>query len=159
MNLMTETQLRQLRANGRTARSAAVHDLLDALDFVDMTYADLEASRHKGYLYELPGIVTRALTDWRNEARFYAIKPAVRLHTIDRSAVWLLSAIDPEDPHLAYGVWDIDGNIRQGSIHLSAIEETLDSKGMLPQQDHSWEPDRTVADYAEEARRVGRLVL
>ena len=47
------------RANARLI--AAAPDMFEALDFVAMTFADMEASERKGYLTECPRIVAAAI--------------------------------------------------------------------------------------------------
>jgi len=48
------------KANARLI--AAAPDMLEALEFVGMTFADMEASKRKGYYTECPKIVAAAIT-------------------------------------------------------------------------------------------------
>ncbi|MBV9483804.1 MAG: hypothetical protein JO249_24110, partial [Acidobacteria bacterium] len=48
-----------VEANARLI--AAAPDMLDALEFVRMTFADIEASKRKGYYVECPKIVDAAI--------------------------------------------------------------------------------------------------
>ena len=47
------------RANARLI--AAAPEMLEALEFVSMTFADMEASKRKGYYTECPKIVAAAI--------------------------------------------------------------------------------------------------
>lgn len=86
------------------------------------------------------------------------LSPVVKLFTPDAGATWLLAAVDPEDPDLAFGLCDLGlGEPELGSVRLSEIERVRGALGLPVERDVHFSPDRTLSAYAEAARRSGRI--
>jgi hypothetical protein len=58
-NEAQEQPAHEITANAQLI--AAAPELLDALEFVRMTFADIEASKRKGYYIECPKVVAAAI--------------------------------------------------------------------------------------------------
>jgi hypothetical protein len=84
--------------------------------------------------------------------------PAVKLFTPWGGATWLLSELDPSDPDIAFGLCDLGmGFPELGSVRLSELESVKGPFGLSVERDVAFLADKTLAGYAEEARRHGTI--
>ena len=85
--------------------------------------------------------------------------PVVKLFNPGGAATWLISEIDPEDNDTCFGLADLGmGFAELGSFSLREIESLRGQFGRPMERDRHWEPTKTLAEYAEEARAAGRIV-
>lgn len=85
--------------------------------------------------------------------------PVVKLFTPDAGAIWLLTELDPDDPDLAFGLCDLGlGSPELGSVRLSELERIRGRLGLRVERDRYFVGDRPLSQYADEARRWGRIV-
>lgn len=85
--------------------------------------------------------------------------PVVKLFTPDAGATWLLTEIDPEDPTIAFGLCDLGlGSPELGSVSLSEIASIHGPLGLPVERDLHFQATQSINVYADEARRVGRIV-
>lgn len=85
--------------------------------------------------------------------------PVVKLFDPSGSAVWLLTEIDPADPSRAYGLCDLGhGSPELGYVDLGGLAIARSGFGLPVEIDRNFFPTRRLSEYAEEARRKGRIV-
>ncbi|KQZ93820.1 transposase [Mesorhizobium sp. Root157] len=85
--------------------------------------------------------------------------PVVKLFDPNGSAVWLLAEIDPAEPSRAYGLCDLgQGFPELGYVDLGELATVRSGFGLPIEIDRSFFPTRRLSEYAEEARRKGRIV-
>ncbi|MGX5806008.1 DUF2958 domain-containing protein [Bradyrhizobium sp. Arg314] len=84
--------------------------------------------------------------------------PVVKLFTPDAGATWLLTEIDPEDPDIAVGLCDLGlGCPEIGSVSLAELGSVRGRLGLPVERDRQFQPNKTLSEYADEARRHGRI--
>ena len=85
--------------------------------------------------------------------------PIVKLFNPVGSATWLIASVDPNNPDTAYGLCDLGmGCPELGSV---SIEELSNLKGPLNlgiERDLHWRANKTLGEYATEARRHHQIV-
>ena len=86
-------------------------------------------------------------------------KPIVKLFNPVGSATWLIASVDPNNSDIAFGLCDLGmGCPELGSV---SIEELSNVKGPLNlgiERDIHWQADKTLGEYADEARQHRRIV-
>ncbi|MCP4143374.1 MAG: DUF2958 domain-containing protein [Chloroflexi bacterium] len=88
-----------------------------------------------------------------DEIDFY---PVVKLFTPDAAATWLLSEIDPENPDIAFGLCDLGVQCPElGSVYIPELEALRGKLGLPVERDLSFTADKTLSEYATEARVKG----
>ena len=86
-------------------------------------------------------------------------KPVVKLFSPIGAATWLLTELDPENPDIAFGLCDLgQGFPELGYVSMSEIEGVTLRFGLKIERDMYWEADKTISQYAEEARKNGRIM-
>lgn len=94
----------------------------------------------------------------RGTAHEIAFKPVVKLFTPDGGCTWLLSEVDPHNPDIAFGLCDLGmGFPELGSVSLAEIRSVRGQLGLPIERDKFFRANKTVAEYAEEARQLGRI--
>lgn len=88
------------------------------------------------------------------------LRPVVKLFTPDADCVWLLTSLDPEDTDLAYGLCDLGmGWPELADVRISELEAVRGKRGLPVEIDRRFAPDKTLKEYAEEARAAGRVCV
>ena len=86
-------------------------------------------------------------------------KPIVKLFNPVGAATWLIASVDPNNPDIAFGLCDLGmGFPELGSV---SIEELSNYKGPLNlgiERDIHWQADKTLGEYATEARQHRQIV-
>ena len=86
-------------------------------------------------------------------------RPVVKLFTPDASANWLLSELDPSEPNRAFGLCDLGlGFPELGYVSLVELAAVRGRFGLPVERDLHFTADRPLSDYADAARRRGRIV-
>ena len=86
-------------------------------------------------------------------------KPVVKLFTPDADCTWLLTEISPEDPDIAFGLCDLGvGFPELGNVSLTELSEVRGWSNLSVERDLYFEPTKTLAAYADEARDAGRIL-
>ena len=86
-------------------------------------------------------------------------KPVVKLFTPDAACTWLLSEADPEDPDIAFGLCDLGMDCPElGSVRISELAQIRGRLGLPVERDLYFRADKTLLEYAREARAHGRIV-
>ena len=86
-------------------------------------------------------------------------KPVVKLFTPDAGATWLLTEIDPDEPEIAFGLCDLGmGFPELGYVSLTELAEVRGQLGLSVERDLWFKAEKTLGEYAEEARREDRVV-
>lgn len=85
-------------------------------------------------------------------------KPVVKLFTPDANCTWLLTEIDPQEPEIAFGLCDLGlGCAELGSVSLSEISQIRGRLGLPVERDLNFKADKTLSQYADEARKLERI--
>ena len=86
-------------------------------------------------------------------------RPALKLFNPCGAATWLISERDPENPDILFGLCDLGfGTPELGSLSLSEIESIRLPFGLKIERDIHWTPSATLSEYADKARKEGRIV-
>ena len=84
------------------------------------------------------------------------LKPVVKLFTPDGNCTWLLVAIEPDFPDIAYGLCDLGlGTPEIGSVSLTEIANVRGILGLPVERDLHWVANRTLSEYADKAQSDG----
>lgn len=82
-------------------------------------------------------------------------KPVIKLFTPDAQATWLLSEFDPCE-ELFFGLCDLGhGTPELGYVSLQDLQQLRGAMGLPIERDLHFEADKTLSDYAAEARKCG----
>lgn len=82
------------------------------------------------------------------------MKPVVKLFNPTGPGTWLLCAIDPESPDIAFGLCDLGmGCPELGSVSLQELRELRLPFGLTIERDLHVTFDRSMGEYASKARR------
>lgn len=85
-------------------------------------------------------------------------KPVVKWFNPTGAATWLISELDPDDEDRAFGLCDLGmGSPELGWVSVSEIESVRVGFGLKIERDMHWTADKTLAEYAEEARAAGHI--
>jgi len=94
-------------------------------------------------------------------------KPVVKLFTPDGQATWLLSEFEVEFPEgndppfatgRAFGLCDLgQGFPELGYVNLTELRAIRDGYGLPVERDKYFRASKRLAEYAEEARKAGRI--
>jgi len=85
--------------------------------------------------------------------------PVVKLFCPWGAATWLLSELDPEEPDIAFGLCDLGiGCPELGSVRLSELAAVRGPGGLTIECDRHFTTTKSLAAYADEARKHGRIV-
>lgn len=85
--------------------------------------------------------------------------PVVKLFTPDAGATWLLTEIDPDEPDRAFGLCDLGlGCPELGYVSLSELASVRGRFGLPVEIDRHFLARRTLSEYADDARVLGRIV-
>lgn len=84
--------------------------------------------------------------------------PVVKLFTPDANATWLLTEIDPENPDIAFGLCDLGlGSPEIGSVSISELMSIRGRMRLPVERDRWFTAKKTLSQYADEARALGRI--
>lgn len=85
-------------------------------------------------------------------------RPVVKLFTPDAQAIWLLSALYPVDPDIAFGLCDLGmGFPELGDVSLSELRGLRGPCGLPVERDLSFIAGKTINEYAREPYAAGRI--
>ncbi|OMI09503.1 transposase [Bradyrhizobium brasilense] len=85
-------------------------------------------------------------------------KPVVKLFNPTGSATWLFTELDPDDTDIAFGLCDLGmGEPELGSVRISELEEYTGPLGIGIERDIHFRADKTLSEYAEDARIHQRI--
>jgi hypothetical protein len=83
--------------------------------------------------------------------------PAVKLHTLDAGAVWLLTDL-AADGDEAFGLCDAGlGSPELGHVRLSALEQMRGPRGLAVVADPHFVPRQPLSAYVAQAQRDGSI--
>jgi hypothetical protein len=84
--------------------------------------------------------------------------PVVKLFYPAGAGTWLLTAIDPENPGIAYGLADLGfGSPEIGSIDLDELRGFRGRAGLGIERERYTTLDKPLSVYASEAREAGHI--
>lgn len=86
-------------------------------------------------------------------------RPVVKLFNPIGAATWLLTEIEPEDEDIAFGLCDLGMQCPEiGSVRLSELESIRGPAGLRIERDLYFTANKTLMQYAREARAAGCIV-
>lgn len=86
-------------------------------------------------------------------------KPPLKLFCPWGAATWLILEMDPEDPDILFGLCDLgQGFPEMGSVSLVELENLRGPAGLKIERDMFFTPNKTLVEYAAEARAAQRIV-
>lgn len=86
-------------------------------------------------------------------------EPVVKIFTPDGNATWLLTELDPNGSHLAFGLCDLGlGEPELGYVSLHELAAARGPLGLPLERYLYFVPTYTIAGYAELARKHRRIV-
>jgi hypothetical protein len=87
-----------------------------------------------------------------------ATKPVLKLFNPCGAATWLISERDPEEPDLLFGLCDLGfGCPEIGRVSLAELEAIRLPYGLRIERDIHFRADKTLIQYADEARGRGSI--
>lgn len=85
-------------------------------------------------------------------------RPVLKLFNPCGAATWLISERDPEDPDSLFGLCDMGfGTPEIGRVSLAEVEAVRLPFGLRIERDIHFRADKTLLEYADEARANGRI--
>jgi len=85
-------------------------------------------------------------------------KPYLKLFNPMGPATWLISEYDKKSG-IMFGLCDLGmGSPELGSVSLKEIEEIKLPFELGIERDMYWEPEKTLAEYAKDAREAGSII-
>jgi Protein of unknown function (DUF2958) len=103
------------------------------------------------------GRAQRAALDQKTGAIDF--EPVVKIFSPDRNATWVLTELDPNGEHLAFGLCDLGlGDPELGYVSLHELAAARGPLGRPPERDLDIAPTRAIAAYAEVGREHRRIV-
>lgn len=94
---------------------------------------------------------------WASRSNFAPSSSSSR-QTPSAQCTWLLSALYPADPDIAFGLCDLGvGFPELGDVSLSELRALRGPCGCPVERDLSFIARKTVAEYAREAYAAGRI--
>jgi hypothetical protein len=86
------------------------------------------------------------------------LRPVMKLFTPWGAATWLITESDPDDPDILFGLCDLGfGTPELGSVYLPELLAVRGPFGLKVERDLHFEAGKTLAEYADEARRLQRI--
>ena len=83
--------------------------------------------------------------------------PAMKLFFAAGAMTWLITERDPKDPTMLYGLCDLGfGCPEIGWVSLDELQ-SIRKMGLGVERDRYWIADKTLSEYADEARSAGRI--
>ncbi len=82
-------------------------------------------------------------------------KPVVKLFTPDANCTWLLTELDPDESDIAFGLCDLGlGFPELGSVSITELSQVRGRLGLPVERDRGFKADKTLNQYASEARKL-----
>lgn len=97
--------------------------------------------------------------DVENGANEFELQPPVKLFNPCGAGTWLISFLYPDNPDIAFGLADLgQGFPETGDIYLPGLENFRGRFGLGIERDIYFKPEKSLGEYADEARDKGRLI-
>lgn len=91
------------------------------------------------------------------KSRMTDFKPVVKIFDPSGGATWLLSELAPNE--IAFGLCDVGhGCPELGYVSVHELAAQRNRLGLLLEIDRHFHPAKTLSEYADDARRRGRIV-
>lgn len=85
--------------------------------------------------------------------------PVVKLFTPDANCTWLLTAIEPDEPDIAWGLCDIGlGFAEYGTVSLAEILSLRGNLGLPVERDRHFVAKAPVSVYMKYSYPAGRII-
>ena len=85
--------------------------------------------------------------------------PVVKLFTSDAGCTWLLSEVEPDEPHVAWGLCDLGmGCPEFGTVNLAELAALRGRLGLPVERDRFWTAKGPISAYIAAASAAGHIV-
>jgi hypothetical protein len=85
-------------------------------------------------------------------------KPVLKLFNPTGAATWLITESDPDNPDVLFGLCDLGMDCAElGSVSLAELANFRGRFGLGIERDRHFKADKTIGEYASEARKAGRI--
>jgi hypothetical protein len=86
-------------------------------------------------------------------------RPVVKIFDPNGASTWLLSEVSPANPKVAFGLCDTgQGCPELGYVDLSELAYVRTAMGLRLEIDRHFRASKPLSEYADDARRRGRIV-
>ena len=101
----------------------------------------------------------KLISNFRNQDPEHSIdfKPVVRIIAPFSQATFLLTELDPET-NIAFGLCDV-GHPKLAYVSITELEELRGPFNVGLERDYNFTATKTISQYADDARKAGRIVL
>ena len=94
----------------------------------------------------------------RNRGTSIDFEPVVKLFTPDAQCTWLLSELYPDDPDVAFGLYDLGmGFPELGNVRISELLSVRGPFGLPIKRDLYFHATKAISEYAADARAAQRI--
>jgi hypothetical protein len=91
------------------------------------------------------------------KSRMTDFRPVIKVFDPSGSATWLLSELGPQE--IAFGLYDLGhGCPELGYVSVHELAAQRNRLGLLLEIDRHFRPTKSLSEYADDARRRGRIV-
>ncbi len=85
-------------------------------------------------------------------------EPVVKFFTPDANCTWLITELDPDEPDIAFGLCDLGlGFPELGNVSITELSQVRGRLGLPVERDLGFKADKTLNQYASEARNLERI--
>jgi len=102
--------------------------------------------------------IKKALLDNFNNTNKDGLKPPLKLFCPWGGATWLISEMKQDNEDILFGLADLGfGTPELGYVSLSELSDISGPFGLKIERDINFEPDRSLTEYADDARAIGSI--
>ena len=102
--------------------------------------------------------IKKKLLDNFNNTNKDGLKPPLKLFCPWAGATWLISEMDENEEDMLFGLADLGfGTPEMGYVLLSELSEIKGPLGLKIERDINFIPDKSLTQYAKDARSIGSI--
>ena len=102
-------------------------------------------------------IKRQLIANWHEVKLVDKTKPPLKLFAPWGSATWLISELDPEGDNM-FGLCDLGfGTPELGYVSLNELTNIVGPMGLTIERDINFEPEKSLMDYAQDAKEQGAI--
>ena len=102
--------------------------------------------------------IKKDLLDNFNNTNKDDVKPPLKLFCPWGGATWLISEMEQDNEDILFGLADLGfGTPELGYVSLSELTSISGPFGLKIERDINFEPDRSLTEYADDARAIGSI--
>lgn len=102
--------------------------------------------------------IKKDLLDNFNNTNKDGLKPPLKLFCPWGGATWLISEMKQDNEDILFGLADLGfGTPELGYVSLSELTSISGPLGLKIERDINFQPDRSLTEYADDARAIGSI--